>query len=56
MGSLEQADVAARTFISLTKAIIEEELSQRSQKYSPPDLREGWESIKTFPTDVFEKG
>lgn len=53
--SLEQADVAARTFISLTKAIIGEELSQKIAEISPPDLRAGWESVKTFPTDVFER-
>jgi len=53
--SLEQADVAARTFISLTKAIIGEELSQKIAQISPPDLRAGWESVKTFPTDVFER-
>ena len=53
--SLEQADAAARALISLTKAIIGEELSQKIAEISPPDLREGWESIKVFPTDVFER-
>jgi hypothetical protein len=53
--SVEQADIAARAFISLTKAIIGEELSQKIAEISPPDLREGWESIKAFPTDVFER-
>jgi uncharacterized protein (DUF2267 family) len=53
--SLEQADTAAKAVISLTKAIIGEELSQKIAEISPPDLREGWESIKVFPTDVFER-
>ena len=53
--SLKEADAAVRTVISLTKAIIGEELSQKIAKISPPDLREGWESIKVFPTDVFER-
>jgi hypothetical protein len=53
--SLEQADIAARVFISLTKAIIGEELSQKIAEISPLDLRAGWESVKTFPTDVFER-
>ncbi|HPD61376.1 MAG TPA: hypothetical protein PKV48_06440 [Thermodesulfobacteriota bacterium] len=53
--SLEQADAAARAVISLTKAIIGEELSQKIAEISPPDLREGWESIKVFPTDVWER-
>lgn len=53
--SLEQADAAARVVISLTKTIIGEDLSQKIAEISPPDLREGWESIKAFPTDVFER-
>ena len=53
--SLEQADAAARAVISLTKTIIGEELSQKIAEISPPDLRAGWESIKAFPTDVFER-
>ena len=53
--SLEQADAAARAVISLTKTIIGEELSQKIAEISPPDLRVGWESIKAFPTDVFER-
>lgn len=53
--SLEQADAAARAVISLTKTIIGEELSQKIAEISPPNLREGWESIKAFPTDIFER-
>lgn len=43
---LKQADDAARAVISLTKTIIGEELSQKIAEVSPPDLREGWESIR----------
>ncbi len=50
---LKQADDAARAVISLTKLIIGEELSQRIAAVSPPDLREGWESIKAAPQDYF---
>jgi tripartite-type tricarboxylate transporter receptor subunit TctC len=47
---LKQADDAARAVISLTKLIIGTKLSQKIAKISPPDLREGWESIKAaFP-------
>lgn len=47
---LKQADDAARAVISLTKLIIGPKLSQKIAKISPPDLREGWESIKAaFP-------
>ena len=53
--SLEQADAAAQAVISLTKTIIGEELSKMIAEISPPDLREGWESIKVFPVDVFER-
>lgn len=53
--SLEQADAAARAVISLTKSIIGEELSQKIAEVFPPDLRVGWESIVTYPTDVFER-
>jgi len=53
--SLEQADAAAKAVISLTKTIIGEALSQKIAEISPPDLREGWESIKVFPTDVWER-
>ena len=53
--SLRQADEAARAVISITKAIIGEELSRKIAEISPPDLREGWESVKVFPTDVFER-
>jgi len=53
--SLKQADAAARAMISLTKTLIGEELSQKIAIISPPDLREGWESIKVFPTDIFER-
>ena len=50
---LEQADDAARAVISLTKLIIGEELSQKIADVSPPDLREGWESIKAAQEDYF---
>jgi uncharacterized protein (DUF2267 family) len=50
---LEQADGAAKAVISLTKLIIGEELSQKIADVSPPDLREGWESIKVAPEDYF---
>ena len=53
--SLKEADAAARAVISLTKSIIGERLSQKIAEISPPDLREGWESVKIFPTDVFER-
>jgi uncharacterized protein (DUF2267 family) len=53
--SLGQADAATKAVISLTKTIIGEELSQKIAEISPPDLRAGWESIKVFPTDVFER-
>ncbi len=43
---LEQADDAAQAVISLTKAIIGKELSQKIAEVSPPDLRKGWESIE----------
>ena len=47
---LKQADDAARAVISLTKLIIGSKMSQKIAKISPPDLREGWESIKpAFP-------
>lgn len=47
---LKQADEATRAVISLTKLIIGPKLSQKIAKISPPDLREGWESIKpAFP-------
>jgi tripartite-type tricarboxylate transporter receptor subunit TctC len=47
---LKQADDAARAVISLTKLIIGTKLSQKISKISPPDLREGWESIRAaFP-------
>jgi tripartite-type tricarboxylate transporter receptor subunit TctC len=47
---LKQADDATQAVISLTKVIIGPKLSQKIAKISPPDLREGWESIKAaFP-------
>lgn len=47
---LRQADNATQAVISLTKLIIGPKLSQKIAKISPPDLREGWESIKAaFP-------
>ena len=48
---LEQANDAARAVISLTKLIIGEELSQKIADASPPDLREGWESIPVAQED-----
>jgi uncharacterized protein (DUF2267 family) len=53
--SLKQADAAAKAVIALTKTIIGEDLSQKVAEVSPPDLREGWEAIKAFPTDIFER-
>ena len=50
---LEQANDAASAVISLTKLIIGEELSQRIADASPPDLREGWESVKVAQEDYF---
>jgi len=47
---LKQADDATQAVISLTKVIIGTKLSQKIAKISPPDLREGWESIRAaFP-------
>jgi len=53
--SLEQADAAARAVISLTKGIIGDELSEKIAAVSPPDLRQGWESIKAAQEDGFER-
>jgi len=52
---LEQADDAAQAVISLTKAIIGKELSQKIAEVSPPDLRKGWESIEPSPADYYER-
>jgi len=52
---LEQADHAARAVISLTKLIIGDELSQRIAEVSPPDLRQGWESIRAAQQDDFQR-
>ena len=52
---LREADEAARAVISLTKLIIGEELSQKIADISPPDLREGWESIRAAQMDDFER-
>ena len=52
---LKQADDAARAVISLTKLIIGDELSQRIADVSPPDLREGWESIRAAQMDDYER-
>ena len=52
---LEQADAAARAVISLTKLIIGDELSQKIAEVSPPDLRQGWESIRATQMDDFER-
>ena len=52
---LEEADAAARAVISLTKTIIGEELSQKIAEVSPPDLREGWESIRAWQLDDYER-
>jgi len=47
---LKQADDATQAVISLTKLIIGSKLSEKIAKVSPPDLREGWESIRAaFP-------
>jgi uncharacterized protein (DUF2267 family) len=52
---LKQADDAARAVISLTKLIIGEELSQKIAEVSPPDLRQGWESIRAAQMDDYER-
>jgi uncharacterized protein (DUF2267 family) len=52
---LEQADAAARAVISLTKLIIGDELSQKIAEVSPPDLRQGWESIRAAQQDDFQR-
>jgi len=52
---LKQADDAAQAVISLTKLIIGPKLSQKIAKIAPPDLREGWESIKAaFPRNTIK--
>ena len=55
LASLKQADDAARAVISFTKLIIGDELSQRIADISPPDLREGWESIRAAQMDDYER-
>ena len=52
---LRKADAAARAVISLTKLIIGEELSQKIAEASPPDLRQGWESIRVAQEDDFAR-
>ncbi len=52
---LKQADDAAKAVISLTKLIIGDELSQKIAEVSPPDLREGWESIRAAQTDDYQR-
>ena len=52
---LKQADEATRAVISLTKLIIGEELSQKIAEVSPPDLRQGWESIRVAQMDDYER-
>ena len=52
---LEQADAAARAVISLTKLIIGDELSHKIAEVSPPDLRQGWESIRVAQQDDFQR-
>jgi len=52
---LKEADDAARAVISLTKLIIGDELSQKIAEVSPPDLRQGWESIRAAQEDVFQR-
>ncbi len=52
---LKQADEAARAVIILTKTIIGEELSQKIAEVSPPDLRQGWESIRISQLDDYEQ-
>jgi uncharacterized protein (DUF2267 family) len=52
---LKQADDATQAVISLTKAIIGKELSQKIAEVSPPDLRKGWESIEPTPVDYSER-
>ena len=52
---LKQADDAAEAVISLTKLVIGDELSQKIADVSPPDLRQGWESIKVAQEDDFER-
>jgi len=52
---MKQADEAARAVISLTKAIIGEELSQKIAEVAPPDLRQGWVSIRAAEPDLFER-
>ncbi len=53
--TLEEADAAARAVIALTKLIIGDELSQRVADVSPPDLRQGWESIRAAQMDDYER-
>ncbi len=54
--NLEEADAAARAVIALTKLIIGDELSQKIAEVSPPDLRQGWESIRAATQmDYFER-
>jgi hypothetical protein len=52
---LREADAAARAVISLTKLIIGEELSQKIADVSPPDLHQGWESIRVSQEDDFAR-
>jgi uncharacterized protein (DUF2267 family) len=52
---LNKADAAARAVISLTKLIIGEELSQKIAEVSPPDLRQGWQSIRVAQEDDFAR-
>ena len=51
---VKEADKVSRAVISLMKFLIGDELSQKIADVSPPDLREGWESIRAAQADHFE--
>ena len=52
---LKQAGDAALAVISLTTSTIGNELSQKIAEVSPPDLREGWESVRAAQMDDLER-
>ena len=53
--SLQQADKAVRTIVSVLKTLLSDEVAGEVARSLPQDLREGWRIVEPFPADILER-
>lgn len=55
LSSVRQADAAVRAVVAVLKAELPTEQADAIASALPEDLRLGWETVDSYPTDILER-